>query len=151
MPPLDLVSATDLIQGDLKAAWDAGANAIVQPAYASATLVFEQLEKNLNPHPRSTGLPWGRITVRHGAGARAAIGNRLFVRNGNAFVQLFVPFKGPEDQEKAQRLGMLVQVAYEKAGGAVDYRSVSVMEEGPDAGFYRVDCVVAFRWYETRN
>lgn len=144
--------AVDSILSTLKAQWDTDTPAIVG-TMLPASLVYEETEHDLKPHPRDTEKPWGRVVVRHapGGSGAAALGNHRFRRTGTVFLQVFYPLTGGKSLEKASALARVGQKAYESArSGPVSYKSVTVSEKGPDGSFYRVDCTAKFWWDELR-
>jgi hypothetical protein len=148
---LDIVIATDLILAQFRAQWMADAGAIITPALPADTIVFEALEKDLQRHPRDTGVPWARIAVRHSAGMPAAIGKHRHRRTGTAFVQVFVPFVDGKSYTTCQRLVKVVQDAYEgKRSGGVTFPRVNATERGVEASYYRADVAISFQWDEVK-
>lgn len=141
--------ACDTILSIAKVAWDAEApdlNGSVLPV-----LVYENIEKDLKPHPRDTSKPWARVVIRHAGGAAAALGQHRFRRTGTVWGQIFVPFDDGLSPAKASALARILQKAYEVTGGsAVSFKDVTVAERGPDGTFYRVDCTAKFWWDEIR-
>lgn len=151
----DLTSATDLILGVLKAAWDAGAQAAAGAA-SVPTLVYEATERDLRPHPAASGAPWARVTVRHFDAVSAAIGGpdghtRRFSRTGLAWVQIFIANVDGAAYSKSEALAKLVQSAYEgkRAGGVVFTKAIQ-KEMGQEALWYRRDVLVSFNWTEIK-
>jgi hypothetical protein len=143
--------ACDAILSLAKVAWDAEApalNGMVLPV-----LVYENIEKDLKPHPRDTSKPWARLVIRHvpGGSRAAALGQHRFRRTGIIWCQVFVPYDDGLSIQKATALARIVQKAYEVCRGSeVSFKDVTVAERGPEGTFYRVDCTANFWWDEIR-
>lgn len=153
----NLVSATDAILSTLKTAWDAGAPAIVGgPATAP---VYEILEPDLKPHPRDSGNSWCRITIRHNDDSKKvsltdSARRARYRRTGLAWVQVFSPRKGASYYTQLQALATLVGHAFEgkrSAADGVNYTQVAVIDQPPEAAWFRYDVKVAFMWDEIHN
>jgi hypothetical protein len=141
--------ACDAILSIAKVAWDAEAPAL--NGSVLPTLVYENKEKDLKPHPRDTGKAWARVVIRHATGAAAALGQHRFRRTGIVWGQVYVPYADARSPAQTSALARVLQKAYEVTrGSAVSFKDVTVAEKGPDGVFYRVDCTAKFWWDEIR-
>lgn len=141
--------ACDTILSLGKVAWDAEAPSLNETVLP--VLVYENIEKDLKPHPRDSKKTWARLVIRHSTGAAAALGQHRFRRTGIVWGQVFVPYEDGLSPAKASALARILQKAYEVTrGSAVSFKDVTVAEKGPDGVFYRVDCMAKFWWDEIR-
>ena len=94
--------------------------------------------------------PWARLTIRHNDGQNAALGNKLFGRQGLVTVQIFTP-QG-EGLLTADILAKLVSDALEGKStvGGVWFRNVRMREVGGDGSFYQVNVIAEFDYNEVK-
>lgn len=159
----NIANATDEILSALKVKWDASAQATAGTAYLPQ-MVFEANERDLKPHPSTTGNVWARAIVRHApAGAKAtALGvtggagvaanaKGRFRRTGFLFLQVFFPNESGESWQRSRALATLAQSAYEGIPSKnVTFVSASVSEGGQDGSFYVCRMNMAFYWDEIK-
>ena len=152
-----LVAATDAILSTLKVAWDAGAPAIVGGTPTAP--VYEPLEPDLKPHPRDSGNSWCRISIRHNDDSKKvsltdSARRARYRRTGLAWVQVFSPRKGASYYTEVQALAGLIRQAYEgkrTGADAVVFTQVAVIDQPPEAAWFRYDVKVEFYWDEIHN
>lgn len=153
-----LVAATDAILNHLKTAWDAGANALAA-GVDEPVLVYESLESDLKMHPRDTGKSWARITIRHAPESQKvsltdSSKRARYRRTGTVWVQVFSPRKGASYYTEAQQLASLVRNAYEGKRTAADgvvFTEAALMDQNPEAAWWRYDVKVQFYWDEIHS
>lgn len=148
-------SAVDAILGRLKTRWDADTPALVSSA-DPVTLVYEQEEQDLKPHPRDTAVPWARAVVRHFNAAKVTLnceaGTARYRRMGLVWVQVFVPSTmGAPGWTLAQKLAMTAQKAYEgqRELGVVFTDSI-IIEKPKDGALFSFDIKTSFYWDQIR-
>lgn len=145
-----IVDATDAIIARFMEQWTADAGTVV--GGSAPVVVNEATEADLKPHPRDTGDPWARITVRHATGNARALGSKLFGKTGTVFVNVFVPFTSGDAYTTAQRLAEVAKNAYEgKRTGGVTFPSVATPERGREGSWWRADCIASFSYLERKT
>lgn len=147
--------ASDAILGRFKAQWDADTPALMG-SDPVPVIVYEPTEADLKPHPRDTGKPWARITIRHADATRRsfnrdAAGKGKYQRDGLVWVQIFTPRTGAASYLLAQNLAMVAQKAFEgkrAAGDAINFTKAALLDQPPEGSFWRYDIKGEFYWEE---
>lgn len=147
--------AVDTILSTLKTKWDSDTPALNGGLVPH--LVYEFLEADLKPHPRDSGKPWARVTVRHNDGGKASLSNAAGVaryrRIGLVWIQVFVPAKFGSSWTLAESLAGVASAAYEgKRGisGPVVFSKVTVEDKPKEGAWVRKDIKARFYWDEIR-
>lgn len=94
---------------------------------------------------------WARFTIRHELGRNKAIGNKSFLRQGNIFIQIFVPVG--DGLSASDDLAKIVAGAYEGTStpGGAWFRNVTAREIGRDGNWTQFQVRVDFEWTEIKG
>lgn len=146
----DYNTSEDEILSALKTKWDADTPALNGGSVPH--LVYEMLESDLKPHPRGSGLPWARASIRHDdaqtASMRGTQGQR-FRRLGIAWVQVYAPAKSGAAWTLGKNLAQVAQRAFQgHRGGKVAFTRIAIVEIGREGAWVRNDVKAWFQWDE---
>ena len=151
---VNFLTAVDGILSTFKTAWDANTPAITTTVPA---VVYEALEPDLKPHPRTAGVPWCRVVVRHSDASKVSLTDSSktgrYRRNGFAWVQVFVPDAGGMSWGIAQQLAQVARNAFEgkrAANGAVLFTKTQIVDRPKDGPFFNFDIKAFFYWDELK-
>ena len=95
---------------------------------------------------------WVRCSVRHipsGADTIAPIGSRRYLRNGNAFIQIFT--RSGEGTQEADRLAQQARDIFEGIRvGLVRFNDAQIVEIPSDGLWYNIVVEIAFEYDERK-
>ena len=139
-------AARDAILDKFKAAWDAGT-----PAVNGGDIPSVEWPNVDPPDPPLTegNAPWARVTVRHGPGGQATLGEagaRRFSRTGTVTVQIFVP-AAKRGLVTGDRLGNVALSAFEgERSEDVWFSDVEMREVGVDGAWHQTNVSATFNY-----
>lgn len=146
-------TAINAILSTFTVAWNANTPAVTLGA--APVIVYEDIERDLKPHPSDSTVPWTRIIVRHSDSNKvtlaSATGMARYRRVGIAWVQVYVPFVDGTSAPICRALASVARLAFEgkrALSGELVYDKTAVIDRAAENAFLRRDVKVEFHWDE---